>query len=106
VEGFLPIFFLAVVLKIPVLGALWLVWWASREPQADEFSEGSDDGPGRFRRQPLSPRGPRRGPHGGPHGGVVRRRTRDHPAELVSDRRERVPMDGCGSSSSRTHQAA
>ncbi len=29
VTGFWPIFFLLVVLKIPVLGSLWLVWWAS-----------------------------------------------------------------------------
>jgi hypothetical protein len=34
-EGWLPIFFLLVVLKIPVIGALWLVWWASREPEAE-----------------------------------------------------------------------
>jgi len=32
VEGFWPIFFLLVVLKIPVFSALWLVWWASRSP--------------------------------------------------------------------------
>ena len=30
VTGFWPIFFLLVVLKIPVLGAIWLVWWASQ----------------------------------------------------------------------------
>ena len=30
VTGFWPIFFLLVVLKIPVLGAIWLVWWASK----------------------------------------------------------------------------
>jgi hypothetical protein len=64
VEGFWPIFFLLVVLKIPVLGSLWLVWWASRaEPLPDDAA---DDGHGGFRRwnaQPR-PRGPRRGPHG------------------------------------------
>ena len=64
-EGFWPIFFLLVVLKIPVLGALWLVWWASRaEPLVDGASE--DDGGFRFRRSdPSRPKGPRRG---GPHG--------------------------------------
>lgn len=64
-EGFWPIFFLAVVLKIPVLGALWLVWWAIRaEPLVDEAPE--DDGGFRFRRSdPTRPKGPRRG---GPHG--------------------------------------
>ena len=40
-DGFLPIFFLLVVLKIPVLGALWLVWWASREPEVEGAAEDS-----------------------------------------------------------------
>ena len=31
VTGFWPIFFLLVVLKIPVLGAIWLVWWAASD---------------------------------------------------------------------------
>ncbi len=35
-HGFLPIFFLLVVLKIPVLGSLWLVWWAAQEPKPDD----------------------------------------------------------------------
>src|SRR3954462_8369494 len=64
-EGFWPIFFLLVVLKIPVFGALWLVWWASREPQADGSAEDSDGGFRRYRPPPAGPRGPRRGPHGG-----------------------------------------
>jgi hypothetical protein len=65
VEGFWPIFFLAVVLKIPVLASLWLVWWASKPvPEPDE-AEGSDGGFKRFRPEPTRPRGPRRGPHGG-----------------------------------------
>ena len=34
-DGFLPIFFLLVVLKIPVVGALWLIWWASRPPEVE-----------------------------------------------------------------------
>ena len=63
-EGFWPIFFLIVVLKIPVLASLWLVWWASHPaPEADGAEEG-----GGFRRrrpQPRRPKGPRRGPHGG-----------------------------------------
>jgi hypothetical protein len=64
VEGFWAIFFLLVVLKIPVLGSLWLVWWASRaEPLPDDAP---DDGTGGFRRWDAEPRprGPRRGPHG------------------------------------------
>jgi hypothetical protein len=65
VEGFVPIFFLAVVLKIPVALLLYLVWWAIRaEPNAEEAPGGADDH--EFRRwqpQPRRPRGPRRGPH-------------------------------------------
>ena len=59
-HGFLPIFFLLVVLKIPVLGSLWLVWWAAQEPKPDDTAApGSDDGFGR--RPPFRPRP--RGPH-------------------------------------------
>jgi hypothetical protein len=66
VEGFWPIFFLLVVLKIPVLGALWLVWWASRaEPLPDDAPDPGDGGFKRFRPEPRRPRGPRRGPHSG-----------------------------------------
>jgi hypothetical protein len=74
VSGFWPIFFLLVVLKIPVLGSLWLVWWASREPEPEGAA---DDGDGGFKRrnpEPKLPRGPRRGPHGGGVGGVAKRR--------------------------------
>jgi hypothetical protein len=61
-EGWLPIFFLLVVLKIPVLGALWLVWWASKAPDPDGAAEDGGDGFNRWRPQPILPRGPRRGP--------------------------------------------
>jgi len=64
VEGFWPIFFLGVVLKIPVGLMLWLVWWAVRaEPAPEEAPPDADGGFGRFRRSPRRPRGPRRGPH-------------------------------------------
>ena len=65
--GFWPIFFLLVVLKIPVLGSIWLVWWASQatpEP-AEGAAEDSDGGFKRRPPRPKLPRGPRRGPHGG-----------------------------------------
>jgi hypothetical protein len=65
VEGFWPIFFLLVVLKIPVLGSLWLVWWASKPASEPEAAGESDGGFRRWRPQPINPRGPRRGPHGG-----------------------------------------
>ncbi len=64
-EGFWPIFFLAVILKIPIAGLLYLVWWAIRQtPEAEEAPPPSEDrdllrGP----RRPRRPRGPRRGPH-------------------------------------------
>ena len=65
-EGFLPIFFLLVILKIPVFGALYLVFWASRPPvEEPEAAEGTDPGMGRWRPQPNRPNGPRRGPHSG-----------------------------------------
>jgi hypothetical protein len=63
-QGFWPIFFLAVILKIPVGFMLYLVWWAMR--QTPETEEAPDDGGhdfNRFRREPRRPRDPRRGPH-------------------------------------------
>ena len=64
-EGFLPIFFLAVILKIPVGLMLYLVWWALHaEPEAEEAPPESEDHRfRRWRREPKRPRGPRRGPH-------------------------------------------
>jgi hypothetical protein len=65
VTGFWPIFFLLVVLKIPVLGGIWLVFWASRQDQPEP--EAADGGgiDKRPKMPPKLPRGPRRGPHGG-----------------------------------------
>jgi len=80
VDGFLPIFFLLVVLKIPVLSALWLVWWASQAPEADIAAE-EDSGGSPKRWSPGPPRP--RGPHGRPTGGAARRRIRTRPAQLV-----------------------
>jgi hypothetical protein len=65
VEGFFPIFFLAVILKIPVAALLYLVWWAFKAETRPEPAppDGGEDRFGRFRREPKRPRGPRRGPH-------------------------------------------
>lgn len=66
-EGYLPVFFLIVVLKLPVLGMIYLLWWASK-PAPDEQAAGDDgDGgsPDRLIPKPKFPRGPRRDPHGG-----------------------------------------
>ena len=64
-EGFFPIFFLAVILKIPVALLLYLVWWAFRaQPLGEEAPPEPDDHRfHRFRREPRRPRDPRRVPH-------------------------------------------
>jgi hypothetical protein len=79
VEGFLPIFFLLVVLKIPVLGALWLIWWASKAPEPEGTSQG-DGGDGGFghRGRPL-PRRPRGPQHGSAPAVCAERRPRSRP---------------------------
>jgi hypothetical protein len=66
VDGFVPILFLMVVLKIPVGLLLYLVWWAVRaEPEPEQAPpEGGDHRFRRFRREPKRPRDPRRGGHG------------------------------------------
>jgi hypothetical protein len=68
VEGFWAIFWLAIVLKIPVVFALWLVWYAIRaEPELEHDS--SPEGGGSDRHppsMPRHPRPPRRGPHAEP----------------------------------------
>lgn len=66
-EGFFPIFFLMVMLKVPVALLLYLVWWAFRastQPEAAAPPEEGDHRFRRFRREPKRPRGPRRGDHG------------------------------------------
>lgn len=56
-----------VVLKIPIIAALVLIWWAIQEPEpvADEApgDGGSDREPDHA---PRHPRPPRRGPHATP----------------------------------------
>ena len=64
-----PIFFLAVVLKVPAIGMIWLVLWAAKahDPGA-EAAGGDDDGGSRRDKLPLWPR--RGGPHSGPGGSI------------------------------------
>jgi hypothetical protein len=59
------LFFMLVILKIPLAAALYLVWWAVKEPAPEE--EGPSEGDRRRprRRPPSPPRFPRRGPLGG-----------------------------------------
>jgi hypothetical protein len=67
VDGWVPIFFLMVVLKIPVGLLLYIAWWAFHaQPEDEEAPAGEEGGEHpfkRFRRNPKPPRGPRRGPH-------------------------------------------
>jgi hypothetical protein len=66
VQGFWPIFFLAVILKVPVGLMLYLVYWAAKaEPETEEEPEGGSEDHEfrRWQRQPKRPQGPRRGPH-------------------------------------------
>ncbi len=64
-EGFWPIFFLAVILKIPIAALLYLVWWAIHQaPEVEEAPPESDERDRlERRRRPRRPRDPRRGPH-------------------------------------------
>jgi hypothetical protein len=61
-------FYLMIALKIPIIAAIAIVWWAVKaEPDP---LEGRDDGGSKLRpqghpRRPF-PRRPRRGPHGDP----------------------------------------
>ena len=59
---------LMVILKIPVFGLLYIVWWSVRQSVDEEPVSGDDGG---LKRPPLHPRPrlprpPRRGPHGVP----------------------------------------
>jgi len=90
VEGFWPIFFLLVVLKIPVFGALWLVWWASQEPKAETTDEDAPGGdPKRWRPLPR-PRGPHDLP-GGTGSALTRRRLASSTPRRPSSHRQEKP---------------
>ena len=55
--------YLFVALKLPILAACLIIWWAVR--QEVDPDDGSDGGGGRPRPHPAPklPRAPRRGPH-------------------------------------------
>jgi hypothetical protein len=58
------LFFMMVILKIPLAAAIILIWYAIRqEPAPDEGPADDDRGP--RRKPPPRPRRPRRGPAGG-----------------------------------------
>ena len=59
-------FYLFVALKIPLLAAIWLVWWAIRQvpdPSEDVRDDGGDEEAPASRPAPARS-APRRGPHG------------------------------------------
>ena len=66
--------FLMIVLKLPIFGLLYIVWWAVKSPPEPEPVTDEDGGTKKplaprprhpHPRAPL-PRNPRRGPHGAP----------------------------------------
>jgi hypothetical protein len=61
--------YLILILKIPVGGLAYLVWWAIHETDEEPVVAPEDDGGSKRHRvhprRPL-PRPPRRGPHGAP----------------------------------------
>jgi hypothetical protein len=69
-----PFVWLFVVLKVPLIAALWIIWWALRaEPETAEEERSDGGGPGPRHPRPTRPRPPRRGPHATPEGGAPRR---------------------------------
>jgi hypothetical protein len=68
VDGFWAIFWLAVVLKIPIIALLAIVWWAVKSEPTPEHERSDGDGGSRHERHPRGrpPRPPRRGPHAEP----------------------------------------
>jgi hypothetical protein len=60
-------FYLFVALKIPIIAAIWLVYWAIKQ-EPDPSEDVRDDGGASKRPHPVPrlPRTPRRGPHGDP----------------------------------------
>jgi hypothetical protein len=66
-DGWLPILFMVMILKIPIFAGMYLVWYAIKaEPEVEESAGEGDHSFRRWRREPKRPSGPRRG---GPHAG-------------------------------------
>ena len=59
--------YLFVALKIPIVAAIWLVWWAIKQ-EPDPNEDVRDDGGTKRRPHPIPrrPKPPRRDPHGAP----------------------------------------
>ena len=86
-HGFWGVFWLAVILKIPIAALLFLVWYAVRQPPVPE-TEQDDSGGSRRGPHPRHrpPHPPRRGPHAEPPPAAPER-------VRVTHRGPRVPKD-------------
>jgi hypothetical protein len=64
-EGLQVMIFMGLILKIPIVFACWIIYWAWKsQPDPAEAPEDGGSDRYRFRRpKPKRPRGPRRGPH-------------------------------------------
>jgi hypothetical protein len=62
------VFWMVVILKIPIVGLLGIVWWAIKAEPEIEPERSDGDGGTRRHRHPRGrpPRPPRRGPHAEP----------------------------------------
>jgi hypothetical protein len=59
--------YMMVILKIPVLAALYIVWWSVRDAPTPADEQRTDGGGGGSHHpRPRRPRPPRRGPHAEP----------------------------------------
>jgi len=67
-SGFWAVFWLAVVLKIPIGLLLYIVWWAAKDPPEAWAGDEGDGGSRRDGHHPRirPPQPPRRGPHADP----------------------------------------
>ena len=66
-HGFWGVFWLAVILKIPIAALLGLVWYAVRQPPVPEVEQDDSGGSRRGPHPPnRPPHPPRRGPHAEP----------------------------------------
>ena len=58
---------LLIILKLPLVAALWLIWYAIKEPEpAADQDDGGSKVPDDPEPRPDRPRTPRRGPHATP----------------------------------------
>jgi hypothetical protein len=90
-HGFWAVFWLAVILKIPIVALLAIVWWAVRRPPVPEGEHEDGAGGSRYGPHPRTrpPQPPRRGPHGDPPPASPDRLRVTPPGRRVPARHER-----------------